>query len=441
MAEVITARATGASHRHNGTPCQDATAYAVTDRTAVLAVGDGRPLSELAHQGAEAACRAAVRVGVEHAERLGADAFDAAHAAIEAARDAVLARATQLDVDAWSLATSLSLAVVTSRAVVVAGIGDGVHVLRDRQGALALPAMAPARATARDAYTLLQSDYRHRLMLARSARDDVDGIILSTSGLRRALLQGSAEDPFPLPGLAHGLLDANRMTRWRQIDYQRLAVSLTQDGRTDDDIGFAVARVSDEDDGLTVTMLSGRTVRLGRLADEGLRHSWRLADLPGLKLARLDRPVSVGRLIGALVDPPDAWTEPSPSPHLAWPLDAAVDHEGMVFGLLVRPAIGQSLSELPLAGHAHAATVTLGVEAAVQSLHRLGYAHGQLHMGDFIVGPRDHVQLRDLRPALTETRHLARRRLRDQRFVRQLRSALHYRAGHALSSHLNQAGA
>jgi hypothetical protein len=136
---VAAASVCGTSHAATGAPCQDAHAWAAEGGLLFAAVADGAGTAALAEHGASAAATAAVdalRAAAAEGIRSAEAARNALRVAFETARAAVDAKAAEVQADVRELATTLTVAVVSSGWVAAAQVGDGAVVVRDRDGGL-----------------------------------------------------------------------------------------------------------------------------------------------------------------------------------------------------------------------------------------------------------------------------------------------------------------
>jgi hypothetical protein len=147
---IVAASVQGASHRRDGTPCQDANAYRVLENgTLLAAVADGAGSARLAEDGSRLAVQAAIEATSSRCGQAKVDdperATEILGEAVQAAIGALREEAAKRGVEAAELATTLIVALATPGLVAAAQLGDGAAVVRDQDGALhVLSAGSPA---------------------------------------------------------------------------------------------------------------------------------------------------------------------------------------------------------------------------------------------------------------------------------------------------------
>jgi len=203
---VIGASAIGTSHRQSGGQCEDAHAYRQrADGTLVLAVADGAGSAAWAAAGAACAVAAAVAAAdraldaqpLPATEAAWQDLLAAAPAAARAALEQLAAEspapAPARPLAAW--ATTLVLAVVTTRWVAAVQVGDGAVVVQDGLGGLQA-ALRPARGEyLNETVFLTADDYQARAQYAVLAPVALRGVALLTDGLQMLALNLAAGTP------------------------------------------------------------------------------------------------------------------------------------------------------------------------------------------------------------------------------------------------------
>jgi hypothetical protein len=122
----------GRGHDRDGVGCDDRSAMASFDPFVAIALADGLGSARVGGLAARWAVEAALAALEMHPRPLRIDAI--ARRSLEAARDAVLALARELEVDERECGTTLMLAIARERQVAVAHVGDGVVVARAAAG-------------------------------------------------------------------------------------------------------------------------------------------------------------------------------------------------------------------------------------------------------------------------------------------------------------------
>jgi hypothetical protein len=116
------------------------------------------------------------------------------------ARRAVQASAQDRETDIGDLATTLIIALATTRSVVVAQVGDGVVAIRLRSGDLVGPLTPQRGEFANETTFITTGDELPEVSLACFAASDVDAFGLSSDGMRLLItsnpLDGTPHAPF-----------------------------------------------------------------------------------------------------------------------------------------------------------------------------------------------------------------------------------------------------
>ncbi|HZO87407.1 MAG TPA: PP2C family serine/threonine-protein phosphatase [Chthonomonadaceae bacterium] len=243
---VVAASVRGASHERTGQPCQDAHCWAARPGgVLVAAVADGAGSAALAEVGAETAARTAVEIlaacaGIAPPESEAAWQMRLL-AALQAAREAVLAEAEAREAPVRELATTLILAVATPDRVAAAQVGDGAAVVRDREGNLhALT--APECGEYINETTFLIAPGAAEAANVTVWQGAVTHLALLSDGLQRLALRmpdGEPHAPFfaPLFRFVEGMTDVTEAEAQLAAFLRSPRVS----GRTDDDLTLLLA--------------------------------------------------------------------------------------------------------------------------------------------------------------------------------------------------------
>jgi hypothetical protein len=197
---VVGASVAGSLHVRRGVGCDDAHGWATNGSITLLAVADGAgSRSGTSALGAHAAVTAVLETACGNGfarryatdpEQATADLFAVAGRWLE--REAEL---NELVLD--DLATTLCVAVIGEQSVTVGQVGDGYAGIETRDGDVELVAMADRFEYANEVVFLTRPDALEHLKVFRASAAHVNGIALSSDGLRYKLLDDvAAARPF-----------------------------------------------------------------------------------------------------------------------------------------------------------------------------------------------------------------------------------------------------
>lgn len=199
---VVAAAAVGRSHLRTAQPCQDRFAWSWTGAGLLsAAVADGAGSAPLAQLGAATAVDAVDRL----AQRLGSAVHPPAAVApalftafFGAARTAVRYQAWRRGVPLGDLATTLAVAVLGPKHLLLGQVGDGLLTVRRSTGEIVAP-VPPARGEyVNETYLLTDPGWAANLTFVCLPADTVSGFALSTDGLRLVATSN------PATGAPHG---------------------------------------------------------------------------------------------------------------------------------------------------------------------------------------------------------------------------------------------
>jgi protein phosphatase 2C-like protein len=361
--DLTHAEVVGRAHFSRHVDCQDATASATTDHGVALALGDGLGTAALSEYGSHAAVHAAVSYALPRIGALPADALvvQAAHAALIAVEEC----AAELRYSPESVATTLSLAIIDDDSVAVAAVGDGVHIMRDRRGALRRVAMAPG-----PGYSNLVVQLRVEVVRA----EELDGLLLSSDGLDSLLQRRPADAAWPYPPLVHAFLDGDR-------GGPDVLLRTELRPHTEDDCSIIIAKRRPRPGGELVPLATGGSLRIGAKARHavGCRY-WPALDHTGLRVLKLTahRP-GIEQL--AARPPEGLWPGDHAHPRVVWPQDLVLDRHGVPAGLVVRDHGLEPADEEACRAHQGELRVL------IELLHSHGLVHGSLTSGHFRITP------------------------------------------------------
>lgn len=240
----------GRSHEKTGQPCQDASYCKVLDRGLLIgAVADGAGSASHGDQGARVAARLAVETLADHAAALKASDSDQQWhrlllAAMGVARGHIEVNAAARNTQARQLATTLILFAAMPEMIVVAQIGDGAVVFRDRAGNVR-SLTSPHSGEFINTTTFLVSPDAFKTVQQQIWRGPYTDIAALTDGLQMLALAmpgGEAHAPFFLPlfefagkveDAAHALGDLHDFLRSERIAE-----------RVDDDVTLMLAHIA-----------------------------------------------------------------------------------------------------------------------------------------------------------------------------------------------------
>lgn len=197
------ASVTGAMHQQRGLGCDDAYSYGVTGNFVVAAVADGAgSVSGTSAWGSYVACRSVVRNGMRRQFIHDFETDPTGRAAqmrwlFDCARDAVMAQAHNMNLDAALLSTTLSVAVADPRAAEFGQIGDGVIATETDDGISTL--LIEAKDEYANSTWFLQSENAFEHSFRTAHREGVRAFALSTDGMSYKITDvssGAAYEPF-----------------------------------------------------------------------------------------------------------------------------------------------------------------------------------------------------------------------------------------------------
>jgi hypothetical protein len=202
MWRSIGAKAVGVAHATDGSPCQDAFAYAsLGQQLTAMAVADGAGSAPLSKTGAEISVDRAVQFLRNVGDLVTADVAIWPHAvrgAFDAARGAIIDHARRQGLASQEFATTLQVVLLGHTACCYGRVGDGGGVGRVR-GALVPLGPAPANGYANETRFLTSTDAEPEIFF----RDDhVSDCAVFTDGIQHLamqLAQWKPYDPFFTP--------------------------------------------------------------------------------------------------------------------------------------------------------------------------------------------------------------------------------------------------
>ena len=415
--QAQTACVAGSKHESAGKPGQDAVVALTTMSGAIVAVADGAGSRPLSHFGAEAAARHAVAYAGMYSDY--EDLAGVARMAIHAAAAAVAGLAENMDLTARDIHSTLSLGILTERHLVLASVGDGVHVVRSAEGALALRGMAPRREFKNVTDFLSHPELDRVIEVYSADAQDVDVVLLASDGLDPLLVRGPDASPWPST-TAHYLFDTTAFGLWQERDYERFLCSEQVRRWTDDDCCVAIMRRAPAPGAVRVRFAGGAEASSSdEMSWPGGRRAWPLRESAGLCLVEAE----VGHATKALIARrPSVLAVGVEAPLISWPSEVALDDSGEPFGLVIRRPIGTRLGTVWQDQRAERTMLVDRLSSAVAALHDAGFAHGSLSLDLFVVDRQGTVTLADPVAALVGPPHdVPARRARDVEFVDRLR--------------------
>lgn len=190
--QVASAAVAGARHLSNNVPCQDVVAWKAFSWGVVLALADGAGSAAAPELGARAATDGVLawaemaRADTRLSEDAGADILDAA-------RDAVRAKAQEAGRPPEDLASTLLVAVLRSDGkVLLIQLGDGATVIRTT-GAWTF-ALPPGRGEYVNETFFVTSENAHQHLTARVVQD-VEAVALCSDGLEHLVVDARTSLP------------------------------------------------------------------------------------------------------------------------------------------------------------------------------------------------------------------------------------------------------
>jgi hypothetical protein len=203
----------GGAHLKGDLPCQDASAWkTLSNGRAIFAIADGAGSAPHSDQGAQAAVEKAIEVGSAAVELRARDQamdddewHEVMRAVTTAARDAVVACATDAGLSPRAFACTLIVVVLGDGKVVTAHVGDGAVIARRRDGSFDTVSPPEAGEYANEVNFLTSARYLDHLRITVSA-GGIDAAFLITDGLQFSIL--NYPDWTPRPGFFTSLLGA-----------------------------------------------------------------------------------------------------------------------------------------------------------------------------------------------------------------------------------------
>jgi Protein phosphatase 2C len=242
MWRSIGAKAKGAAHAVDGTPCQDAFAYAsLDDNLVAIAVADGAGSAPFSRSGAEISVDRVIRYLRNVGDLLAADKrlwVPAVRGAFEAARGSVIDFGHAKSIDARQFATTLQVVLLDRAAYCYGRIGDGGGVGRIR-GALVPLAPAPGNVFANETTFLTSTGSEPEVFFNP---DPLSDCAVFTDGLQHLAMQlahWKPHDPFFVP--IFEFLRTNPDVAAAQDNLGAYLRTERFDQRTDDDRTLVVA--------------------------------------------------------------------------------------------------------------------------------------------------------------------------------------------------------
>jgi hypothetical protein len=398
--EVVWAGVPGAKREGDDDPSQDAIAIA-RDRTSLIAVvADGAGSQFASGFGARVAAQGAVETlkeELEGAERK-ASIETALYQAMRDARHCLLTAAALSHhgdgegLELENLATTLSVCVVTPDWVGIASIGDGIHVLRDFDGALSLMAMAPDTEIANQTDFLTGSGALDKLVIEVCEADSVEGILLSSDGLDAQLLGRREDGRWPL-ATVNSLIDAPVLDGWGAAEFERLLSSEVISAQTTDDCSLVLIK---RPAGLERT----KTVDGLELSPVGTLPTGSRAWVVGgcADLFAVELPASVPPAAAIAKRGAQVWDRTRRYPPVSWPVRRI--GERLVLVPRALPDARSVSSVLGRRGRSRRKEVMAGIRDCVEAVHRAGVAHGGLREECFVLQPDGTVTLFDPGPGM-----------------------------------------
>lgn len=279
------------------------------------------------------------------------------------------------------LATTLTLAIFGSEQIAVAAIGDGIQIVRDDDGALALVATAPDTEIANQTSFLTGPDFPAPLELDVRPAAEVESLLLSSDGLDTQLIDRDGKGRWPLQPTVTGLLNAPTLQDWGPAELTALLDSELIRRHSDDDLSLVLVRRivppgpnASEVDGLSLTPTA--ELRPGC-------PTWLVAGCASLLAVAPGLDLSANRGIARREG--QVWDRGRRYGPVNWPV-------GRLAGDLVlvqRPPLGAALvgGKLARAEEVEEAELLTGVRAAVDALHTAGLSHGSLALDSFALYP------------------------------------------------------
>lgn len=199
MWRSIGAKAKGAAHAHDGTPCQDAFAHAsIAVDLVAIAVADGAGSAPFSKSGAEISVTRAVRYLQNVGDLLAAEEVlwaAGVRGAFDAARGAIIDFGRSKGIDTREFATTLQVVLLGQRAYCYGRIGDGGSVGRLR-GAIVPLGPAPGNVFANETTFLTSAGSEPEVFFHG---DPLSDCAVFTDGIQHLAMQLShwkPHDPF-----------------------------------------------------------------------------------------------------------------------------------------------------------------------------------------------------------------------------------------------------
>jgi hypothetical protein len=242
MWRSIGAKAKGAAHAGNGTPCQDAYAYSsLSPDLVAIAVADGAGSAPCSKAGAEMAVERAIGYLHNISDLIEPDSIvwvAAVRAAFDAARGAIVDAGRSRGVEPRQFATTLQILLLGSGAYCYGRIGDGGGVAR-REGALVPLAPAPGNVFANETTFLTSAGAQPDVFYDTGRLSDC---ALFTDGLQHLAMQlahWTPHDPFFFPLFEFLRMNSDVPEAEASLDAYLKTEKFDQ--RTDDDRTLVIA--------------------------------------------------------------------------------------------------------------------------------------------------------------------------------------------------------
>lgn len=236
MWRSIGARAKGAAHAHDGTPCQDAFAYApIAPGLLAIAVADGAGSAPFSKSGAELSVARAVRYLQNVGDLLADDEWRwtaGVRGAFDAARGAIIDFARTRDIDTREFATTLQIVLLGPSAYCYGRIGDGGGVGRLRGDLIPL-APAPGNVYANETTFLTSPGSEPEVFFETERLSDC---AVFTDGIQHLAMQLSQWKPYdPFFGPLFDFLRMNADAAEAEENLDAYLHTEKFNARTDDD--------------------------------------------------------------------------------------------------------------------------------------------------------------------------------------------------------------
>lgn len=401
-AQTITAAVPGGKRVELGAPSEDAVVTLEQGSCSLVALADGAGSQPLGGLGARIAAHCAIEALAEYLRRDRVPALGSILVGgILAGRLALkgmtaAANHHQEHVKFEQLATTLTLAVVTPQEVGVASVGDGVHILRGRDGALSLAAMAADTEIANHTDFLTAPDLESKISIDVRPAAEVESVLLSSDGLETQLLGRRDGDRWALPLTVNGLIDAPALDGWGAEEFERMLESDLIRDQSDDDCTLALVRLG-VPAGEGEVELDGLALRpAGSLATG--REAWVVRGCSDLLAVELGPAVPAAA--GIARRSTQVWDRAQRHPPVGWPIRRLGERLALMPRL---PGARRIARKRILKGPRSRRKATAeAVRACVEAVHTAGVAHGELSLECFAIQADGAVTLCDPGPGMFE---------------------------------------